>query len=119
MTVIEFFKNRPCTLHYTNPGYVPPSVEELKAFAALTGLKPIQMAKITGSKFQFHKNENFNPDPDIHWSKKGFIKNSPYVTRWFRDPGDPLYRQISYSDWRLLLIYAGIVDLDDERNIAI
>ena len=45
-----------------------------------------------------------------HYDSK---KGSTSVRRWQTDTSSKDYRTISYSAWRLLLLYAGIVTVDD------
>lgn len=88
------FRNRPCALPYSNQGYVAPSPEEISQLIKLAGWSQNDCARLTGV--------SYNP-------KKG----SPTVRRWKAPVGTSGHRDIPYAAWRLLLLYAGVVGVDE------
>ena len=87
------FKNRACALPFDDPGYQPPSPEEITQLIKLAGWSQAKTAKLVGV--------NYNP-------KKG----STTIRKWRTKVDSPEHRNIPYSAWRLLLLYAGVVKLD-------
>jgi hypothetical protein len=90
----EAFRNRACSLPYNHPDYVAPGPEEVAALIELAGFSQNQTAKLAGVKY----------DP---------LKGSSTVRKWKAKRDRKEYRQIPYSAWRLLLLYAGVVTIDD------
>ncbi|WP_069005357.1 hypothetical protein [Candidatus Thiodiazotropha endoloripes] len=91
---LDAFKGRPCTLPFNHPDYKPPEPYEVAALTGLAGWSQTRTADLVGVKS--------NP-------KKG----STTVRKWRTKKGNPEYRQIPYANWRLMLLYAGVVTLDD------
>lgn len=91
---LAVFKGRRCARPYSDPSYSLPSPVEVDALIKLMGWSQSDVAKLLGV--------TYNP-------KKG----SSTVRKWRADPSSKDYRQIPYSAWRLLLLYAGVVSLDD------
>lgn len=81
---------RPCCLPYADPGYRPPTPEEVSALIKGMGWSQNDAAKICGA--------NYNPD-----------KGSTTVRRWQTPASAADSREIPYAAWRLLLINAGLV----------
>lgn len=92
---INEFRGRACSLHWENPGYKPPTPEDFKDLKRLSGWSNTDMARLAG----------------IHYTVE---KGSPTIGRWRASPGSRNHQQIPYSVWRLLLIYAGVVDAVDD-----
>lgn len=92
----DAFKGRACTLPFGHPDYKPPEPYEVAALTELLGLSQVHTANLVGVK----------SDP-----KKG----STTVRKWKTERGNER-RQIPYSAWRLLLLYAGIVTVEDGLN---
>jgi hypothetical protein len=90
---LDAFKNRPCALPFDHPDYQPPEPYEVAALTELVGWSQVRTANLVGVK----------SDP-----KKG----STTVRKWKTEHGDER-RQIPYAAWRLMLLYAGIVQVDD------
>lgn len=90
LSKIDEFKNLDCARLFSDPDYVPPTVDELSALIALAGWSQSKVAQITGV--------TYNP-------KKG----STTVRKWKTPADKPEHRDIPYSAWRLLLINAGVV----------
>ncbi|WP_053979744.1 hypothetical protein [Marinagarivorans algicola] len=90
LTTLEALASRPCALAFTHEHYQPPTQDEVRALIALMGWSQNDVAKMVGV--------NYNP-------KKG----SATVRRWKAKEGDTHARAIPYAAWRLMLIYAGVV----------
>ena len=86
------FKNRKCARPF-HLGYTPPDHAEVTALIALAGWTQTDLAKLVGVSYHI---------------KKG----SSTVRRW--KTGDPAnFKQVNYATWRLMLLYAGVVSLDE------
>ncbi len=96
---LEAFRNRPCALPFSNRNYKPPSAAEVSQLIKLAGWSQRVCAELVG----------------VTSNEKG----SSTVRRWkTSSPKD--HRDIKYSAWRLLLLSANIVTVDDalkELNI--
>jgi len=91
---LDSFSNRPCALVFSNAGYVPPTPQEVDQLIKLKGWSQSQAAALVGVSFH---------------PKKG----SSTIRKWRSNPDSDDFRPIPYSAWRLLLIYAGVVSVDD------
>lgn len=97
-TTLNAFKNRACTKLYTD-GYKQPEPEEIKALIKLCGWSQTKVAKLAGVTYDM---------------KKG----SSTVRKWQTSKEDKKnHRDIPYSTWRLLLMYAGVVDINNDLLI--
>ncbi len=92
---IEAFKSRPCALPKTDPDYQHPTPEEVKSLRNLINLGQMGLAKFVGVCYQ---------------EKKGA---STIVRRWEFPDDHPDSRTIDYAQWRLMLVAAGIVKMDE------
>lgn len=92
---LQAFKNRPCAMPFTNDSYVPPEPEEVAQLIHLAGWSQNTAAKIVGVK----------------WSTD---KGSSTIRKWKSDKAKKDHREIPYSAWRLMLLYAGVVVVDEE-----
>jgi hypothetical protein len=90
----DAFRNRPCALPFSHAAYMPPTPEEVARLIELAGWSQSVTAKLVGV--------NYNP-------KKG----SSTVRKWRASVEKDDYREIPYSAWRLMLLYAGVVSIDD------
>ncbi len=92
---IDAFKSRRCTLPYSAPDYREPTPTEVDALIKLVGWSQNDAAMLIGV--------TYNP-------KKG----SSTIRKWrTKDQSSKDYRQIPYSAWRLMLLYAGVVTVED------
>jgi len=89
------FKSRRCALLYAHPDYEPPTPDEVDALIKLAGWSQNDTAKLVGV--------TYNP-------KKG----SSTIRKWRAPKSSTDCRAIPYSAWRLLLLYAGVVSIDDD-----
>lgn len=96
---LEAFKNRPCGRHYLDEGYKEPTPEEVKALMTLSGFKKKEWAMLLG----------------VTYNKK---RGSTTLLKWTKERGESDYRQISYSTWRLMLIYAGVVNPEQDIHFV-
>ncbi|MCU7845327.1 MAG: hypothetical protein KZQ93_15970 [Candidatus Thiodiazotropha sp. (ex Monitilora ramsayi)] len=92
---LDAFKTRACTLPFGNPDYRPPDPEEVAALTELMGWSQSVTARLVG----------VNYDP-----KKG----STTVRKWKTSREKKEHREIPYAAWRLMLLYAGVVALEDK-----
>ena len=71
---------------YADPGYRPPSPEEVRAVIESLGMTAEELALLVG------------------------VKNGRAVRRWLAPPTAKSHAQIDYAIWRLMLLEAGLVD---------
>lgn len=91
---LDGFKNRPCALPYGNTAYVPPTPQEVDRLIKLAGWSQTSAARLVGV--------TYNP-------KKG----SSTIRKWRTNVDKDDHREIPYSAWRLMLLYAGVVSVED------
>jgi len=94
---LNAFKNRNCARLYTDDNYTAPTPEEVNQLIILSGWSQNDAAKLVGVK----------------WDTK---KGSSTIRKWKSEKAKKDHREIPYSAWRLLLIYAGVVNLDNHLN---
>jgi len=94
---LDAFKNRNCTRLYTDDQYTPPTPEEVNQLITLCGWSQNDAAKLVGVK----------------WDTK---KGSSTIRKWKSDKSKKDHREIPYSAWRLMLIYAGVVNTSNHVN---
>ena len=92
---IQALRNRPCSLPAADPAYKKPTPEELAALIKIAGWSQNDVAKLTGV--------SYNPQ-----------KGSPTVRRWKAPEDKKDHRDIPYATWRLLLIAAGVCDINQD-----
>ena len=92
---LEAFKNRHCARLYTDNEYQAPEPEEVNQLIKLAGWSQNDAAKLVG----------------VNWDTK---KGSSTIRKWKSDKAKKDYREIPYSAWRLMLIYAGVVTPGDD-----
>jgi hypothetical protein len=97
---LEAFRNRPCALPFSHAAYMPPTPEEVDRLIDLAGWSQNVTAKLVGVAY--------NP-------KKG----SSTVRKWKAAVEKDDSREIPYSAWRLMLIYAGVVSVSDGLDAAL
>ncbi len=87
-------RNADCAKPYHHPDYRPPTPVEVDALIRLSGWSQSDTTKLVG----------------VHYNPK---KGSSTIRKWRAraDSGD--YREIPYSAWRLLLLYADVVRVDE------
>lgn len=88
------FKNRPCALPFNHVDYAPPTPGEVDALIKLVGWSQTDTAKLVGV--------TYNP-----------LKGSSTVRKWRAPVASKDHRDMPYSAWRLLLVYAGVVSVDE------
>ncbi len=88
------FQNHACALPYSDPNYKPPTPEEVAALIRLAGWSQSETAKLVGV--------SYNP-------KKG----SSTIRKWEATPHSKEYRAINYAAWRLMLLYTGVVNIEN------
>jgi len=91
---LDAFRNRPCALPFGGPSYVPPTPQEVDRLIKLAGWSQSGVARLVGV--------TYNP-------KKG----SSTIRKWRANTDKDDYREIPYSAWRLMLLYAGVVSIED------
>jgi hypothetical protein len=91
---IEAFQSRPCSLPPWHPDYKPPEPEEVDALIKAVGWSQNTAAMIAGVPYE----------PG---------KGSTTIRRWRTARGKPNHRQITNSAWRLMLLHAGVVTVED------
>ena len=94
---IEAFKNSPCSLHWTDDNYRPPSADEIKSLQKLAGWSSRDMGFLTGNTF----------------TEKGCNA----ARRWKLPEGHADHKNVSWAMWRLLLQAAGVVTVDDDLKL--
>ena len=95
----EAFRNRNFSLPFSNPDYSPPEPEEIKALISFAGWSQSEVARIVG----------------VHYVKG---KGSSAVRKWYAPKESNDYRPINYAAWRLLLLHAGIVKIEEDTMQA-
>lgn len=88
------FKSRPCALHPYDERYVAPTHEEVAALYQLAGWTAKDVAAIAG----------------IPYNEKARVCTT--VSRWKTSP-EKGGRKISWSQWRDLLLFAGVISWTD------
>lgn len=96
ITIAEFSK-KACTRLFIDPEYSSPLSDDIKQLRDLMGWSQTDIAKMTGVNFS-----------------KG--KGSTTVRKWCASTTSNEHRQIPYSAWRLLLIYAGLAKPDEYKR---
>jgi len=91
---LKAFSNRPCARPFNHPAYVAPSPEEVDRLIKLTGWSQNRAAALVGV--------SYNP-------KKG----SSTIRKWRTRSSSADARAIPYSAWRLMLLYAHVVSIDE------
>ena len=91
---LQAFRNRPCTLPWTNENYQAPTPGEVSQLIKLAGWSQNDAAKIVG----------------VSWHPK---KGSSTIRKWKSEKSSSDAREIPYSAWRMLLLHSGIVTIDD------
>lgn len=91
---LKAFSNRPCARPFNHPAYLPPSPEEVDQLIKLAGWSQISAAALVGVSYN---------------QKKG----SSTIRKWRAKPPSDDARAIPYSAWRLMLLYARVVSIDD------
>lgn len=86
---LEAFKNLPCTKRY--PEWTAPEPEQIKALIALSGMNRREWANLLG----------------VTYSEK---HGSTTLRKWCMNKTANDFREIPYSTWRLMLIYAGVIN---------
>lgn len=92
---LSVFKNRNCALPFSHSDYRPPTPEEVSRLIELAGWSQNDTAKLTG----------------VSWNP---LKGSATVRRWKAPSDKDSSRAIPYSAWRLLLISARVVEIEDD-----
>lgn len=92
---LVIFSNKACVKRQSEAGYLPPKPDEVKTLIDLSGINRKKWALLLGVSYN---------------DKKG----SSTIRRWTMNEEANDYRQISYSVWRLMLIYAGLVDSNED-----
>lgn len=93
---IPAFENLPCARQYKD-NYQPPTPSQVKALIDLSGLNRRQWSDLLGITYS-----------DKH--------GSTTLRKWTMSTKSKDYRQIPYSTWRLMLIYAGAVNAQQDIN---
>ncbi|QSB03819.1 hypothetical protein JWZ98_22815 (plasmid) [Methylomonas sp. EFPC1] len=91
---LDVFRNRPCALPFGHAAYISPTPHEVDRLIKLAGWSQSAVARLVGV--------TYNP-------KKG----SSTIRKWRADRDKDDYREIPYSAWRLMLLYAGVVSIED------
>lgn len=97
---LAVFRNRPCALPFGNPAYAPPTPHEVDRLIKLAGWSQSGVARLVGVTYN---------------AKKG----SSTIRKWRANIDKDDYREIPYSAWRLMLLYAGVVSIEDGLAVGI
>ncbi len=95
---VETFRALNCLKPNNDPLYTPPTAKDIKSLIAIAGWSQNEIAKLCGVSSN---------------QKKG----SSTVRKWCSE-SDTENRSIPYTAWRLLLLKANFISLDDEDNIT-
>lgn len=90
---VDEFKSRACCLKWTDEGYQHPEPKDVAELIQLTGWSQNDVAKIVGVNFD---------------AKRG----SSTIRKWKTQKSKDDHRPIPYSAWRLMLLYAKVVNVD-------
>jgi hypothetical protein len=71
---------------YADPGYLPPTPEEIRSVMQMLGKTAEQLALLVG------------------------VRNGRAVRRWLAPPTAKSHAQIDYAIWRLMLLEAGLIE---------
>ena len=94
---LDAFKNLPSSNHFEN--WQAPEPEQVKALINLSGLNKRQWAKLLG----------------VTYSEK---HGSSTIRKWCMQREAKDFREVPYSTWRLMLIYSGVIDPDNDLRTA-
>lgn len=94
------FRRHSCCLPSAHYDYVPPTSDEIKAVLKFAGWSYADAAKLLG----------------VSYNSKG---GSTTVQKWCTDESSSEHRKIPSAAWRLLLIYAAIVNVKAEEEFDI
>lgn len=95
---VEAMRNRPCSLHPTNPAYIKPTPDDVRTVRRLARLSQRQAAMLVGVQFN-HKGSNT-------------------VRKWETAEDSAEHREISSTAWRQLLYAAGVVSFEEDLAAA-
>ena len=90
---LDAFRNLPSSSHFES--WQAPEPEHIKALIELSGLNRRQWAALLG----------------VSYSEK---HGSTTIRKWCMNKTAKDYREIPFSTWRLMLIYAGVIDKDSD-----
>lgn len=91
------FRRRPCCLPYSDQRFEPPTAQDFRDLVALTGWSQSVLANLVG----------------VGYSEKS---GSTTIRKWKTDIGSKEARGIPYAAWRLLLLAADVVLIDQDRE---
>jgi hypothetical protein len=89
---VEAFRNRPCSLPLSHPGYVPPTPAEVRALRNILGFSQARLGLLLGKRY----------------NKKG----CKAVRRWETNVNSKEYTPMNYCAWQLMLLSAEVIFLD-------
>jgi len=88
------FEQLRCALPFTDEDYQPPTPEMIAQLINLAGWSQNDAAKLAG----------------VSWDTK---RGSSTIRKWKSAKGEKEHREIPYSAWRLMLLYAGVINTKD------
>jgi len=91
---LDAFSKRDCARPFTDKDYRPPTPEEVAQLIKLANWSQNDAAKIVG----------------VSWHPK---HGSSTIRKWKSQKGAEEHREIPYSAWRMMLLHAGVVSVDD------
>lgn len=100
MESLDSFAQKNCCLHFIDSNFQHPTPEEVKVLRKLLGLSQVGLAKLVGVNFSEQK-------------------GSTTVRRWETSVENKKnHRVIPYAVWRLMLMAANIISVENDLNIA-
>ena len=90
---LDAYRNRGCSRPWSDPGYTHPSPEEVAQLIRLAGWSTNEAADIVGVK-------------------RDVKHGSATIRKWKSAHAGKTNREIPYSAWRLMLLHAGVVELE-------
>lgn len=90
---LELFKSKPCCLACTDENYIHPEPKDVATLIKLAGWSQNDAAKLVGVSYSTER-------------------GSSTIRKWKTEKAKKEHREIPYSTWRLMLIYAGVVVIE-------
>jgi len=93
------FKEKACCLPCADEGYIHPEPKDVATLINLAGWSQSDTAKLVGVSYSTEK-------------------GSSTIRKWKSSNPNKEHRAIPYSAWRLMLLYAGVVEIESKNKVG-